>query len=72
MHIVEKVLIYSRRKNLQGEIYMTKAEQILQEITSLYRNGEKEKADKLYNEEYIPLIRKENNSMKRSIEKFMK
>ncbi len=51
---------------------MTKAEQILQEITSLYRNGEKEKADKLYNEEYIPLIRKENNSMKRSIEKFMK
>lgn len=48
---------------------MTKAEEILKRIDEVYKTNPKE-ADRLYNEEYLPLIRKENRKLAKELKSY--
>ena len=47
---------------------MTKSETILHQIGEIYATNPQE-ADRLYNEEYLPLVKKENIKMKKEFDK---
>lgn len=49
---------------------MKNTDELLRLINDLFINGEKDKADEIYFNEYLPSIKKENKKMKKQIEEF--
>lgn len=47
-----------------------KTDEILARINDEFLKGNKAEADRLYKEEYLPLVRKENRKMKKEVEAF--
>lgn len=49
-----------------------KTDEILVRINDEFLKGNKEEADRIYRDEYLPLIRKENKRMKKEIDSLCK
>ena len=54
----------------KGENEMKNTDELLMIINDLFIKGEKDKADEIYFNEYLPLIKKENKKMKKQINQF--